>query len=68
MKTLFITLSAACAVVATYFGLRYFTRRDIGFTSARKYFRNLAESLRHIKLTAARKTAATPNTTTGQMV
>jgi hypothetical protein len=61
MKTLFITLSAACAAVATYFGVRYFTRHDLGFTCARKYVRKLAENLRH-KLTAAREAATTPNT------
>ncbi len=36
MKTLIIVLSAACAVVAGYFGVRHFTRRDLGFTPARK--------------------------------
>jgi hypothetical protein len=45
MKTLIITLSAACAVIAGYFSIRYFTRRDLGFTPARKYVRNLAENL-----------------------
>ena len=63
MKTLIITLSAACAVVAGYFGVRYFTRKDLGFTPARKYVRNLAENLRH-KVTAAREAGATPETTT----
>ena len=29
MKTLIVTLSAACAVIAGYFGIRYFTRRDL---------------------------------------
>ena len=55
MKTLIIVLSAACAVVAGYFGVRYFTRRDLGFTPARKYVRSLAENLLHTKLTAARE-------------
>ena len=54
MKTLIITLSAACAVVAGYFGVRYFTRRDLGFTPARKYVRNLAKHLLHTELTAGR--------------
>ena len=66
MKTLIITLSAACAVVAGYFGARYFTRRDLGFTPARKYVRNLAENLLHTEITAAREAGATPNTTTEQ--
>jgi len=66
MKTLIIILSAACAVVAYYFGLRYFTGRDLGFTPARKYVRNLAENLFHTELTAAREAGATPNTTTEQ--
>ena len=66
MKTLIITLSAACAVVAGYFGVRYFTRRDLGFTPARKYVRNLAENLLHTELTAAREAGTTPETTTEQ--
>jgi hypothetical protein len=63
MKTLVVTLTAACAVVAGYFGVRYFTRRDLGFTPARKYVKNLAENLRH-KLTAVRKAGSTPETAT----
>ena len=55
MKTLIITLSAACAVVTSYFGVRYFTRKDLGFTRARVCFRNLAENLLHIEATPARK-------------
>jgi hypothetical protein len=55
MKTLIITLTAACAVVAGYFGFRYFTSRDLGFTPARKYVRNLAENLLHIEVTPARE-------------
>ena len=66
MKTLIIVLSAACAVVAGYFGVRHFTRRDLGFTPARKYVRNLAENLLHTEITAAREAGATPNTTTEQ--
>ena len=54
MKTLIITLAAACAAVAGYFGIRYFTRRDLGFTPARKYVRNLAKHLLHTELTAGR--------------
>jgi hypothetical protein len=50
-------------VVAGYFGVRYFTRRDLGFTPARKYVKNLAENLRH-KLTAVRKAGSTPETAT----
>ena len=66
MKTLIITLSAACAVVAGYFGVRYFTRRDLGFTPARKYVRNLAENLLHTEITAAREASTTPASTTEQ--
>ena len=55
MKTLIITLIAAGAVVTSYFGVRYFTRKDLGFTRARVYFRNLAENLLHIEATPARK-------------
>jgi hypothetical protein len=62
MKTL---ISAACAVIAGYFGIRYFTRRDLGFTPARKYVRNLADKLHH-KLTVARKAGSTPETATEQ--
>ena len=66
MKTLIIVLSAACAVVAYCFGLRYFSGRDLGFTPARKYVRSLAENLLHTELTAAREAGATPKTTTEQ--
>jgi hypothetical protein len=66
MKTLIITLSAACAVVAYYFGLRYFTGQDLGFTLARKYARNLAKNLLHTEVTAAHEAGTTPNTTTEQ--
>ena len=59
MKTLIITLAAACAAVAGYFGIRYFTREDLGFTPARKYVRNLAENLLHTQPTATRE-AGTP--------
>jgi len=52
MKTLIITISVVCSVVAGYFGVRYFTRRDLGFTPARQYVRNLAENLLNTKLTA----------------
>ena len=66
MKTLIIALAAACAVVGYYFGLRYFTGRDLGFTPARKYVRNLAENLLHTEVTAAREAGATPEATTEQ--
>jgi len=66
MKTLIIVLSAACAAVAYYFGLRYFTGQDLGFTPARKYVRNLAENLLHTEITATREAGATPATTTEQ--
>jgi hypothetical protein len=36
-----------------YFGLRYFTRKDLGFTPVRKYVRNLVENLLHTEITAA---------------
>ena len=65
MKTLIIVLSAACAVVAGYFGVRHFTRRDLGFTPARKYVQGLAKNLLHTELTAARE-AGTPQATTEQ--
>jgi len=64
MKNLIIILSAACAVVAGYFGARYFTRRDLGLTSARKYVQSLAKNLLHTELTAAREAGATSATTT----
>ena len=66
MKTLIITLSAACAVVAYYFGLRYFSGADLGFTPAKKYVRNLAKNLLHTELTAAREAGTTPQATTQQ--
>ena len=66
MKSLIVTLTGACAVVAAYFGLRYFTRKDLGFTPVRTYVRNLAENLLHTEVTAAREAGATPNSTTDQ--
>ena len=59
MKNLIIVLSAACAVVAGYFGVRHFTRRDLGFTPAKKHVQSLAENLLHTELTAAREAGAT---------
>jgi hypothetical protein len=35
MRTIIITVSVVCAVVAYYFGLRYFTGCDLGFTPAK---------------------------------
>ncbi|MGO8817770.1 MAG: hypothetical protein ACLQVG_24250 [Terriglobia bacterium] len=64
MKTLIITLSAACAVIAGYFGIRYSTRKDLGFTPARKYVKDLVENLLHTEVTAAREAGTTPNTPT----
>ena len=64
MKTLIIVLSAACAVVAYYFGLRYFSGQDLGFTPARKYVRNLANNLLHTEITAAREAGTAPASTT----
>ena len=66
MKTIIIILSAACAVVAYYFGVRYFTGQDLGFTPARKYVRNLAKNLLHTEITAAREAGTTPASTTEQ--
>ena len=66
MKTLIIVLSAACAVVAYYFGLRYFSGRDLGFTPARKYVQSLAKNLLHTELTAAREAGTTAQATTQQ--
>jgi hypothetical protein len=66
MKTLIIVLSSAFAVVAYYFGLRYFIGRDLGFTSARKYVGNLANNLLHTEVTAAREAVATPEATAEQ--
>jgi hypothetical protein len=66
MKTLIIVLSAACAAVAYYFGLRYFSGRDLGFTPGKKYVRNLAKNLLHTELTAAREAGTTSATTTEQ--
>ena len=66
MKNLIIILSAACAVVAGYFGVRYFTHRDLDFTRARKYVRSLANNLLHTELTAAREAGTTPEATTEQ--
>ena len=64
MKTLIIILSAACAVVAYYFGLRYFSGQDLGFTPAKKYVRNLVQTWLHTEITAASEAGTTPATTT----
>ena len=66
MKTLIVTISVVCAAVAYYFGLRYFSGQDLGFTPAKKYVRNLAKNLLHTEITAAREAGATPKTTTEQ--
>ena len=66
MKTLIITISVVCAVVAYYFGLRYFSGADLGFTPAKKYVRNLVKNLLHTELTAAREAGATSAATTEQ--
>jgi hypothetical protein len=66
MKTLIIVISAACAVIAYYLGLRYFTGQDLGFTPAKKYVRNLAKNLLHTELTAAREAGHAAETTAEQ--
>ena len=66
MKNLIIVLSAACAVASYYFGLRYFSGRDLGFTPAKKYVQSLAKNLLHTELTAAREAGTTSATTTAQ--
>ena len=66
MKNLIIILSAACAVVAGYFGVRHFKRRDLGFTPARKYVNDLAVNLLDTEVTAAREAGTTSATTTEQ--
>ena len=68
MKTLIITISTACAAVAAYFGVRYITRRDLGFTGARKYVRNLTQKVLRSKTTAAGDAGTTPTTITEQSV
>ena len=55
MKKLIIVASVACAVVAYYFGLRYFSGQDLGFTRVRKYVRNLAKTLLQTETTAAQE-------------
>ena len=66
MKTLIITISVVCAAVAYYFGLRYFSGQDLGFTPAKKYVRNLADNLLHTEVTAAREAGTAPSSTTEQ--
>jgi len=60
MKTIIAVLAVGLAVIAGYFGVRYFTHRDLGFTPARKYIRNLAKTLLHAKVTAASEAGAAP--------
>jgi hypothetical protein len=64
MKTLIITLTAACAVIAGYFGIRHFMHRDLAFTPVWKYVRNLLENLLHTEPTAALEVGTTPAKTT----
>jgi hypothetical protein len=64
MKTLIVTLTAACAVIATYFGVRYFTRKDLGFTPVRRYVRTIVENLFHSDIIAAHKASKAPEKTT----
>ena len=63
MKTTITVLAAGLAVVAGYFGARYFTRKDLGFTPARKYARGLAQNLLHTEVTAAREAGTTAEQT-----
>ena len=63
MKTTITVLSVLCAVIAYYFGLRYFTGRDLGFTPAKKYVRSFLETLLHTEVTAAHEANTTPATT-----
>jgi hypothetical protein len=55
MKTTLSILAAACVVIAGYFGIRHFIHKDLGFTPARKYVRNLANILLHTEVTAAQE-------------
>ena len=64
MKKLIIVVSVACAVVAYYFGLRYFSGQDLGFTRARKYVRNLAKGLLHTEVIAAQEAGTSSATRT----
>lgn len=68
MKTLIITISVVCAVVAYYFGLRYFTGLDLGFTPAKTYVRNLASKLLHTEVTAAQEAGSVPQAASQQTV
>jgi len=63
MKTAIAIISVLGAVAAYYFGLRYFTGRDLGFTPAKKYVRNIANTLLHTELTTAREVGTTPTAT-----
>jgi hypothetical protein len=55
MKTTLSVLAAVCVLIAGYFGIRHFTHKDLGFTPARKYVRNLASTLLHTEVTAAQE-------------
>ena len=66
MKTTISVLAAALALIASYFSVRYFTHKDLGFTPARKYFRNLATRLLHTEVTAAQEAGTVPQATSEQ--
>ena len=60
MKTSIAVLAAAFAVIAGYFGARYFTHKDLGFTPIRTYVRGMAKKLLHTEIMAAQEAGATP--------
>jgi hypothetical protein len=68
MKTTITVLAAGLAIVTGYFGARYFTRKDLGFTPAKRHVRSLAQNLLHTEVAAAREAGIAPEATTEQAV
>jgi hypothetical protein len=55
MKYTIAILLTVLAAVAGYFGLRYLTHKDLGFTPVKRYATKLAKILLHTEATAAQE-------------
>ena len=66
MKYTLAVLLTVVAAAAGYFGIRYLTRKDLGFTPVKHYAAELTKTLIHTEATAAREAGTTPEATTEQ--
>ncbi len=60
MKYTIAVLLAVVAAVAGYLGMRHLTRKDLGFTPAKRYASKLASTLIHTEATAAQEAGVSP--------